>query len=351
MKRIGNLMQKMLTEENFILAEKLLGKNKPDNRKARHIAKHAEEYGCKLLEKIKSGVFAWHEPKETTITESYKKKKRNLKIPCLEDQAAQVAWLNIAIPIIEKRNYYYNCGSIPNAGQTRAVNAVKKWLKDPRQKYGAISDIRKFYETCPHWVIRKGLYRIFKDCEFVEYAMGFTASMSKNGVGIAIGYPVSHWLANVALMELDHKMRRMFPDVHYVKYMDDIVLTSTNKRHIKKAILFIKTWIEDHGMRLKKYSWFKIKGRGITFLSYRFFNGYTLLTKPLMIRIARRIRNASKHMSAHVAAGVMSYLGILKHCDSYNFRVKYVYPHINKKTCAKLISKQSKNENRNHRQR
>ena len=335
----------MLTEENFIRAEKSLGKNKPDNKMAQYISENAEEYGKRLYHKVVNGTFQWHEPKETTIIESYKHKERGLKIPCLEDQAAQIAWLNIAAPIIERRNYYYNCGSIPRAGQTRAVNAVKKWLNDPRQKYGATSDIRKFYDTCPHWAIRKGLYRLFKDKAFVEYAMGFTASMSMDGVGIAIGYPVSHWLANVALMELDHEMRRRFPDVHYVRYMDDIVLTSSNKRHIKKALAFVKAWTEEHGMRLKKYAWFVIKGRGITFLSYRFFNGYTVLAKPLMYRIARRIRKAPKHMSAHVAAGVISYLGILKHCNSYNFRKQRVYPYINKRTCIKLISAKGRKQN------
>ena len=40
MKRVGFLMEKMLTEENFWYAETLIGKNKPDNRMARYIAKN-----------------------------------------------------------------------------------------------------------------------------------------------------------------------------------------------------------------------------------------------------------------------------------------------------------------------
>lgn len=337
MKRVGFLMEKMLAEENFIKAEKLLGKNKRDNRKAQYIAAHAERYGLRLLGKIKTEKFQWHTPLETVIVDSYKGKTRNLKIPCLEDQAAQLAWLNIATPYIERRNYYYNCGSIPGAGQTRAVKALQKWLKNPRMKYGAITDIKKFYETCPHSIVRKGLERIFKDKAFIDFAMGFVSSMSDTGIGLAIGYPSSHWLANVALMELDHEMRRRFPDVKMTRYMDDVAMVSPNFRHIKKAVRLLKASVESLRMRLKKWAVFQIRGRGLRFLSYRFFNGYTLLVKKLMIRIASRARKASTCMSVHTAAGIVSYFGILKYCNSYNFKQIRIYPYVNLYDCIRLI--------------
>lgn len=330
-------MEQMLTEENFILAERLLGKNKPDNKQAKYIARHADKYGVRLLNKVQSGRFKWHSPRESTITDSYKGKTRNLKIPCLEDQAAQLAWLNIATPYIEKRNYYYNCGSIPKAGQTRCVKALQKWLRNPRMKYGAVADIRKFYDTCPHWLVRKGLERIFKDREFIDFAMGFVATMSGTDVGLAIGYPSSHWLANVALIELDHELRRRFPDVRYTRYMDDFGLVCSNRRHIRKAIDYIKARVCAVGMTLKKWAVFRVKGRGLPFLSYRFFNRYTLLSKRLMVRIARRMRKAADKMNRHTAAGVISYFGILKWCDSYNFRLAYVYPYVNRRVCINLI--------------
>lgn len=341
MKRVGHLMEKMLTKENFILAEKQLGRNKPDNRMAKHISANAETYGTALYNKVRKGKLQWGNPKEKTIRDSYKGKERNLKIPCLEDQAAQLAWLNIAIPYLLRRGYYYSCGSVPKAGQTRAVKALQKWLKNPKMKYGAITDIRKFYDTCPHQTIRKGLERIFKDKEFVNFIMGCVTSMSDNGVGIAIGYPVSHWLANLALTELDHLLRREYPDVKFVRYMDDMVFCSTNKRHIRKLIYTVKQGVECIGMTLKKWQWFRIRGRGISFLSYRFFNGYTLLMKPLMYRIARRIKNATVKMCGHIAKGVISYLGILKHCNSFNFRKKQVYPYISIRFCKSLISREA----------
>ena len=140
----------MVSLENCIAAERTLAKNKKDNKMAQHIGQNAGKYGKDLFEKLSAGEIVFNANKETTISDSYKGKERHLKIPCLEDQAVQIAWLNIATPEIERRNYYYNCGSIPGAGQSRAVEALKKWLKDKKNKYGATMDIRRFYETCPH---------------------------------------------------------------------------------------------------------------------------------------------------------------------------------------------------------
>ena len=344
-KRVGFLWERMIAEDNCIEAERDMAKNKPDNSMARHIGAHAEKYGSTLCAKLTYGTFVFHESKETFIKDSYKGKTRRLQIPCLEDQAAMQAWLRIASPYIERRNYFYNCGSIPKAGQSRPVGALKDWLKGPKPpKWGGVTDIKKFYESCPHWVVIRGLRRIFKDEKFIDFAAQMMAAMSSTGVGLAIGYPVSHWFANVALMEIDHELRRLFPDVKFTRYMDDIAFVSRNKRHLRKAIEYLAKRLGEFGMKLKK-TWqiFQIRLRGITFLSYRFFPGFTILAKQLMYRIARKMRRAATNMSVHMAQGVISYIGILKHCNSYNFRKDYVYPNVNPKKCRRLISNESKN--------
>ena len=150
---------------------------------------------------------------------------------------------------------------------------------------------------------------------------------------------MSHWFANVALMGLDMELRRRFPDVLHFRYMDDVPFVSRNKRHLRKAMMFYMERIRQKGMEVKAdWQVFPIRARGITFLSYRFFHGYTLLTKPLMFRIARRIRAAAKTLTPHAAMGVVSYLGILKHCDSHNFFISHVYPYIIPKKCRRIIS-------------
>lgn len=344
-KRIGFLYEKMIALENCIEAEKKIGKNKPDNRMAQRIARHAKKYGQLLHEKFISGTIEFHPNRETDIKDSYKGKTRHLKIPCLEDQAVEIAWLNIATPYIERRNYYYNCGSIPRAGQSRAVEALKRWTTKIKAKYAVTADIRKFYDTCPHWVVMKGLNRIFKDKRFLKVAEQMLANMSETGVGLAIGHPASHWLANVAVMVIDHELRRKYPDVRFARYMDNYGMVCNNKRHLRGAFMHLKSRIESLRMKIKNdWQLFRVKLRGIAFLSYRIFVGFTILAKRLMYRIARKMRRAAERMSVHMAMGAVSYLGILKPCNSYNFKMARVYPYINKKQCRRLISNASKNK-------
>jgi len=343
-KRIGFLWEKMISRENCIRAEREMCKNKKDNAKARFISKHVDEFGGALFQKLIRGTFEFHKPYERSICESYKKKERHLKIPCLEDQAAMQAWLNIATPYIVKRNYFYNCGSIPGGGQTRAVKGLQKHLSGKKPpKWACVSDIRHFYETCPHEAVLAGLRRIFKDEKFIGFAAEIMKSMSDTGIGLAIGYPVSHWFANVALMHIDHELRRRFPDVLHFRYMDDTVFISHNKRHLRRAFQFYAGSVEALGMSIKpNWQLFPIRSRGITFLSYRFFHGYTILTKPLMFRIARKMKNAAKGLTVHLAASVMSYMGILKHCNSRHFFEARVLPYIRPKKCRRMISDASK---------
>lgn len=125
--RVGYLWEKMVEESNCIAAELTMARNKRNNKLAKRVKDNPEKYGKSLCAKIEN--YQFHPYREITIKDSYKGKERHLKIPCLEDQAAMQAWLLIATPYIERKNYYYNCGSIPGAGQIRCVKALKKWLK------------------------------------------------------------------------------------------------------------------------------------------------------------------------------------------------------------------------------
>lgn len=341
--RVGFLWEKMVSESNCIAAELEMARNKKHNPVAVRIRNNPEKYGKTLCSKIED--YHFHAYREVDITDSYKGKTRHLKIPTMEDQAAMQAWLIVATPYIEARNYYYNCGSIPKAGQTRCVKVLQKWLKK-KPKWGGTTDIRKFYDTCPHWVVMRGLRRIFKDERFLSFAERMLEAMSNNGVGLAIGFPISHWFANVALMQIDHELKRKYPDVNFTRYMDDMAFSANRKRHIRYAYRTLAVDLHTFGMEIKK-NWqiYPIKKRGISFLSYRFYHGYTILNKGLMYRISRKMRRAAKNRSVHMMQGVVSYLGILKHCNSYNFRVKHVYPYIKPKNARRIVSNGTKKRN------
>lgn len=66
------------------------------------------------------------------------------------------------------------------------------------------------------------------------------------------------------------------------------------------------------------------------------------MKKDLMIRISLKARKAAKMSSPHNAKAIMSYMGILKHCNSYNFRKEWIYPIISLQKLKGVISNESR---------
>lgn len=339
-KRIGFLFEQVVSEDNCALAIREMAKSKSKVRRAQKMKNRSDELGKKLSEQLSTWTWTPKPYRKKTIGDGIYQKQRNTKIPCLWDQCVHHALMQVTAPYIERRNYFYNCGSIPGAGQIRATRAVKRWMASKKLiKYGESLDIHKFFESCKAWVVMKALERIFKDKRFLKLHRMVLASMDDT---LAIGFNVSHWYANLVLSYIDREIKqKIYPECKYVRYMDDMLLLGNNKRKLHRARETIENILNSLDLQLKpNWQVYRIKGRGVTFLSYRFFHGYTLMKKKLMYRTSKAMRRASKHrhLSAHDASSVISYLGILKHCNSFNFKQKHVFPYINVKKCKGVIS-------------
>lgn len=341
-KRIGYLYEQVISEANCIQATYEMTKDKNHNKKAMRIRRNSEAYGRRIASELSEGRWAPRPYNEHIIVEGIRKKTRNIKVPCLHDQAVHHAILRVTIPHVMKRNYFYNTGSIPGAGQTRATRAMQRWMRRKKIfRYAGQFDIHHFYETCPHWAVMKALERIFKDKRFLALHRRILDSM---GEGLAIGFYPAQWYANIVLIYVDNQIKqRLLPKCKYVRYMDDMVILHNNRRKLKRAREELDRILRTMGMRLKR-NWkvFRIGSHGITFLSYRFFRGYTLLKKALLYRITRKIKKTSYQLNLHNAQSVMSYMGTLKHCNSYNYRKAHVYPKVSIKKCKGVISYESR---------
>ena len=338
-KRIGYLYEQVVSEENCIQAVIEMTKDKLKNRKARWIRNNAESYGKRLVQDLQIGYWQPTPYLEHLIYDTHRKKERKIRVPCLRDQAVHHAVIRVMAPYVLKRNYYYNCGSIPKAGQHRATEAVKRWMRRD-YKYCAQFDVKKFYDSCSHDVVMNALTRIFKDKRFLDLNRQILDSM---GEGLAIGFYPAQWYANIVLSQVDKLIKQeCLPKCKYVRYMDDMLLLYNNRRHLKRIKGQIHFCLTTLKLQLK-HNWQVFRtNRGINFLSYRFFPTCTLLQKPLMCRISRKARRAGRTPSPHNAKSIMSYLGILKYCNSYNFRQKWIYPVVSIPKLKGVISRESK---------
>jgi len=239
-------------------------------------------------------------------------------------------------PIIERGMYRHTCGSIPGRGTIDGVNVVQKWLRDDRKhtKYCLKLDIQKFYDSIDHSVLMRQFERVIKD-ERILQLIGKIVDTTQ--IGVPIGNYTSQWFANFHLQQLDHliveKMgnRSCGGAAHFVRYVDDMVIFSSNKRKLHKINKKIHEYLYSvlHLVVKKNWQVFKVESRGVDFLGYVFFHKYTKVRARNFLAFTRHARKIRKLIDSHqtvpfvMAAGFISRYGLLKHCNSFNIIKKY----------------------------
>lgn len=155
------------------------------------------------------------------------------------------------------------------------------------------------------------------------------------------GNYTSQWFANFYLQNLDHYIKEELKAPYYIQYMDDMLIFHRNKKELHKIKDKVEEYLKNEHLRLKEnWTLFKVDSRPIDFLGYRFYRGYTTLRRSNFLRIKRRIKKIVKrgYIRLTDAYSVISYHGWLSHCDSFNYRNKYIKPYkITLKKCKGVI--------------
>ncbi|WP_409969630.1 hypothetical protein RFF05_06890 [Bengtsoniella intestinalis] len=169
------------------------------------------------------------------------------------------------------------------------------------------------------------------------------------GEGLAIGYYICQWLANYFLEPLDHYIMSL-PGVKYMtRYMDNITIFGPNKKKLHKARKLIAIFMQEHlGLTMKK-NWqvYPTAKRMVNAVGFRYSRTHTILRKRNFLRLTRQCRRVEKKIKAGTrisyrqAAGLLSRIGQLRHCDSHKIRVKYIDP-IGVKTLKEVVRYESK---------
>lgn len=108
-------------------------------------------------------------------------------------------------------------------------------------------------------------------------------------------------------------------------------------------------YLEDNLHVKVKGNWqlFQVDDRGVDFVGYRMYRDCTLLRKRMALRASRRLRKIKKkgkNMTYKDACTIMSYMGWIKHSNSYNFKSKYITTLGKLKKIRKVISIESKKQ-------
>lgn len=343
MKRIGHLYENLISDENLIKAIDEV--NRTHHWRTHHrpnlctawVEETKAERVKELRKILKEGFYA----KDPRIKERYDasaRKLRTISEPIQwPDQYVHHALIQILQSVFMRGMDMFCCGSIKKRGAHYGKKAIEKWMKnDPRgTRYELSGDIRHFYDSLKPEVVMRRMRDLIKDHRVLD----LIERVMKDG--ILIGAYTSQWFANVTLQPLDMMIRQSGSCSHYIRYMDNMTIFGSNKRKLRKLKHFIEVWLNDHDLTLKSdwqifpVIWVNPQERGVVHgrtpnaVGYRYGrnpNGsvYTIPRKHTLIRLKQKVAiyhkkvRSKKPIHPTVAAGLLSRLGQLDHCNNHN---------------------------------
>lgn len=401
MKSYNNLYSQMLDREYLEKCFRKAAKRKTKRSDVRKVLENLDENVNFLLGILEREEFvpAYHEPK--IIHESAARKERRIVKPNYKyEQVVHHAAIGQFSSIVQHGLYEHVCGSIPGRGTHSGSETVEKWIREYNGKkfYVLKTDIRHYYDSVDRGILKEKLKKVIRDKRFLRLTkagrkpslqdqkdLSTAIAYGRSGEameivdrydpdpalrekiekiiteyrkGIPLGYLTSQWNGNFVLKDLDQYIIQVLRPDRYIRYADDMVFFSTNKRKLRKIREEVDRYMKEELKIEMKKNWQifrfeytgrdkeKVRGRMIDFLGFQFHTDRKTLRKSTLKRIRRKALKIGKkdRVTWYDASQMLSYMGSIKHADVYNYYEKYIKENISVKKLKKIVSNHARKE-------
>lgn len=179
------------------------------------------------------------------------------------------ALCNVIEPIFEKTFIYDSFACRKGKGTLLALERCKKSANRYRDGYALKADISKYFYTIDHEILLNILRRKIKDERMIKHCVEIISSSEDNRfrqyfpdddlfailrpTGLPIGNLTSQLFSNIYLNELDKFIKHTIRCKAYLRYMDDFLLFSGEKRVLWDALNEISFFLTSK-LRLQLHS-------------------------------------------------------------------------------------------------
>lgn len=326
MKRVGYLYERICDIENIKKAILKASLGKRNRKHIKIIVTNLNHYAKKIQAML---INQEYKPSPYSIKRIYdgaSKKERVIYKPRFyPDQIVHWALILVLEPVLMRGMYQHNCGSVPGRGSSYGQKILRNALNNDYKgtKYCLKLDISKFYPSIDQQLLKNMFRRILKDQKTLNL---IDAIIDSSDTGLPIGNYTSQWFANFYLQDLDHFIKEKLNVHHYVRYVDDLVILSSNKKILHQVRVKIDDFLQEKKLSIKN-NWqvFLVTKRFVDFLGLKFYRDHTTLRKSNALRMRRRIAKILRKgiLSFRDACAVISYWGWIKRSDSFRFFMKY----------------------------
>jgi retron-type reverse transcriptase len=319
MKRFPNLYEQVCAYDNLVAAAENARKGKGRQGTVKAFYRDFENNIRQLQEELLNhtfrtsvySIFTVYEPKERII----------YRLP-FRDRVVHWAIMLIVEPIWV-RNFTrdtYSC--ITGRGIHAAFRKLKKDLKDVEgTQYCLKLDIRKFYPTIDHDILKQVIRKKIKDAALLQLLDGIIDSVPPCE-GVPIGNYLSQFFANLYLSEFDHLLKEQYKVKYYYRYADDIVILDSSKERLHGLLIAISNYVQSERRQQLKSNFqiFPVASRGIDFVGYVFYHTHIRTRKRNKQALARQLAKLRKKdlSEREIMLRIASRVGFIQHCNSIN---------------------------------
>lgn len=334
MKRYGYLYEKIYDKDNLLKAHHVARLGKGYYTDVIKVNSNEDYYINIIHDMLKNETYFVDSSKYRHMTIIDKGKERDIyKLAYYPHRIIQWAIILQIGKILQNSFIYDTYASIKGKGIHDAIKRIRKGLEDKEgTKYCLKIDMKKYYPNIDNHILYKKLEKKFKDKKLLSLLKQIIFSMGEKGQ--PIGSLWSQYAGNFYLSELDHLIKEKKGIKYYYRYCDDIVILHSSKEYLHQLRKEIQDYVrKELNLELKgNYQVFPTLVRGLDFLGYRFFDGYTLLRKKTLKGMKRKINKIKNKpiLSFSDTCSLNSYAGWLKPCNSYYLKLKYLTPLIGK---------------------
>ena len=200
-----------------------------------YLLRHYDEISQQLLQ----GTFKPQPVRRVEIAKSTGG-TRKLGIPCAIDRLIQQALLQVVQKYWDSTFSEHSYGFRPGRSQHQAIEQAQKYVCSGLQ-YVVDLDLEKFFDRVNQDILMGLVAKRLKDKRVLKLIRAFlSAGIMENGVvqaqdeGVPQGGPLSPWLSNVMLDELDRELEKR--KLNFIRWADDCNIYVGSERAGKRVM-------------------------------------------------------------------------------------------------------------------
>jgi RNA-directed DNA polymerase len=275
----------------------------------------------------------------------YDPKERVITVAPFGQRVLHHVVMRVCEPVFERHLIFHTYACRKGKGRIAALDVAERFGRT--HPYYLKLDIRKYFDSVDHGILKAQLRRLFKDPPLLALLDAIIDSFCvQPGKGLPIGNLTSQHFANLYLSPLDRMAGKDAgsAELKHIRYMDDMVVWGRDRQALAALRSQMRTFLSEHLALELKQDRIGAVANGVPFLGCRVFAGY----RTFNVRSKRRFRHKIKLFDRLLHEGrideaeaqqrAQAVCAFAKTACSYDFRQHVLAPHFRAtamgETCA-----------------